>query len=134
MDTAAPQLVRNVPSWAHDSVLQVPVTDGSSLCSYLAMPGNTSDGDLWNPPDAETCKTCPPALPDPVLSFLGAFARRSLFNVLALRLLSGRHRGAKGFFEGRGRLAGLCKGPLQSRVRHAPGLLIHTNSDCPGTL
>ena len=26
------------------------------LCSYLAMPGNTPDGDLWNPPDAETCE------------------------------------------------------------------------------
>ena len=25
------------------------------LDSYLAMPGNTSDGDLWNPPDTETC-------------------------------------------------------------------------------
>jgi len=30
-----------------------------SLDSYLAMPGNTSDGDLWNPPDAETCCAIP---------------------------------------------------------------------------
>jgi len=32
-------------------------------CSYLAMPGNTSDGDLWNPPDAETCEAFPRASP-----------------------------------------------------------------------
>jgi len=32
-------------------------------CSYLAMPGNTSDGDLWNPPDAETCESLSHLLP-----------------------------------------------------------------------
>ncbi len=25
------------------------------LDSYLGMPENTNDGDLWNPPDAESC-------------------------------------------------------------------------------
>jgi hypothetical protein len=57
-------------------------------------------------------------LPRPPCSAPLACARRSLCSVLALggRLLPGRKRA---FFEGGGRLAGPCKGPLQCRVRHA---------------
>ena len=105
-----------LPLSVRDGVTQVPVPDGCARCSYLGMPGNTSDGELWNPPDAETCKTCPLALPAPAPSLLGAFGVCKTQLVHCARPTRGAYSAKGRSFEGRGRLAGLSKGPLQCRV------------------
>ena len=140
MDNAASQCVRNGPSWARDGVTQVPVPDGCARCSYLAMPGNTSDGELWNPPDAETCKTCPPALSAPAPSLFGAGGGCKTQLVQCARPTEGSYsRGAKGrsLMAGADLQAcarGLCNAAYDTHVLlslrvpgRSPGLLIR----CP---